>query len=93
MWLSTATTTLVIRTQHAPQFAVSLTSYVLTCDLDYGLDNLISVAQRTNFPWLMSNVLDIETSRPLAEGKLLHIIDKAGVKVVVVTVNALLCSR
>lgn len=48
---------------------------------DYGLDNLIAIAKRTKFPWLMSNVLDIETSRPLAEGKLVHIIEKKGKRV------------
>ena len=48
---------------------------------DYGLDNLIDIAKRTKFPWLMSNVLDIETGRPLGEGKVSHVIEKNGIKV------------
>ena len=49
-------------------------------DFDYGLENLISVTEKTKFPWLISNVLDIETSRPLAEGKIFHILEKYGKK-------------
>ncbi|KAI1285501.1 Trifunctional nucleotide phosphoesterase protein YfkN [Halotydeus destructor] len=47
-------------------------------DFDYGLDNLVSVTKQTNFPWLMSNVQDVLTNRPLAEGKLVHIMEKNG---------------
>lgn len=50
--------------------------------IDYGLDNLVAVTKQTKFPWLMSNVLDIETSRQLAEGKIVHIIEKNGIKVI-----------
>lgn len=49
-------------------------------DFDYGLENLISVTKKTRFPWLMSNVLDVYTGRPLAEGQLYHIINKNGIK-------------
>lgn len=48
---------------------------------DYGLENLVSVTEKTNFPWLISNVLDIETGRPLAEGKIMEVIEKNGKKV------------
>jgi len=47
-------------------------------DFDYGLENLIKVTDETNFPWLISNVLDVETGRPLAEGKILHILENKG---------------
>lgn len=53
-------------------------------DFDYGLENLISVTDKTNFPWLMSNVLDVDTNRPLAEGKTYHIINKNGIKLGIV---------
>lgn len=49
-------------------------------DFDYGLENLLSVTEKTKFPWLMSNVLDVETNRALADGKLYHIIIKKGIK-------------
>lgn len=49
---------------------------------DYGLENLVSITERTNFPWLISNVLDIETGRPLAEGKVMEVIEKNGKKVI-----------
>lgn len=49
-------------------------------DFDYGLENLISVTEKTKFPWLISNVVDIETSRPLAEGKIFHVMEKNGKK-------------
>ena len=49
-------------------------------DFDYGLENLVSVTTKTNFPWLMSNVYDIETGRPLADGRLFHVIYKNGKK-------------
>ena len=34
-------------------------------DFDHGLDVLQKWVERTNFPWLMSNVIDNETGRPL----------------------------
>lgn len=37
----------------------------------------------TNFPWLMSNVVDIEESKPLAGASVYHIIEKAGKKVLI----------
>ena len=38
-------------------------------DLDFGVDELVDFANESNFPWLMSNVFDKHTKRPLAEGK------------------------
>ena len=49
--------------------------------LDFGVDHLVSVAKSTKFPWLMSNVVDKMTSRPLAEGLVKHIITWEGRKV------------
>ena len=37
--------------------------------------------EKTNFPWLMSNVVDNETGRPLAEGKVTHMLDWWGRKI------------
>ncbi|XP_064119235.1 mannosylglucosyl-3-phosphoglycerate phosphatase-like isoform X5 [Macrobrachium nipponense] len=37
-------------------------------DFDFGLERLIDVKSRTQFPWLMSNVVDNETEKPLADG-------------------------
>ncbi|XP_069183301.1 mannosylglucosyl-3-phosphoglycerate phosphatase isoform X2 [Procambarus clarkii] len=50
-------------------------------DFDFGLERLIDVAGRTNFPWLMSNVDDNETGFPLADGILTHIMDWHGWKI------------
>jgi len=50
-------------------------------DFDFGLETLESLAGRTDFPWLMSNVIDNETGRPLAEGKMHHIIERDGRKI------------
>ena len=50
-------------------------------DFDFGLDRLVDMAQRTTFPWLMSNVVDNETGRPLADGKITEIIMWQGWKV------------
>ncbi|XP_018022748.1 mannosylglucosyl-3-phosphoglycerate phosphatase isoform X2 [Hyalella azteca] len=43
-------------------------------DFDFGLERLIDLASDTNFPWLMSNVVDNETGRPLADGCVTHTI-------------------
>lgn len=47
-------------------------------DFDFGLDVLSQYVQETNFPWLMSNVIDNETGRPLGDGKISHAIDWQG---------------
>jgi len=50
-------------------------------DFDFGIDTLMGHVEKTNFPWLMSNVIDNETGRPLADGKVTHIIDWCGRKI------------
>lgn len=42
--------------------------------IDHGLDVLVELIKKTNFPWLMSNVVDNETGRPLGGGKISHYI-------------------
>lgn len=36
---------------------------------------------QTEFPWLMSNVVDNETGRPLGEGRITHVVDWAGKRI------------
>ncbi|XP_030369481.1 uncharacterized protein LOC115620395 isoform X2 [Scaptodrosophila lebanonensis] len=43
-------------------------------DFDHGLDVLVNLIKKTDFPWLMSNVVDNETGRPLGGGKISHFI-------------------
>ncbi|CAB3377336.1 Hypothetical predicted protein [Cloeon dipterum] len=50
-------------------------------EFDFGLDVLLDWAARTNFPWLMSNVIDNETGRPLADGKITHVVQWGGHKI------------
>lgn len=50
-------------------------------DFDFGLDVLQKWVEKTTFPWLMSNVIDNETGRPLGNGKITHIINHGDVKV------------
>ncbi len=37
--------------------------------------------EKTAFPWLISNVIDNETGRPLADGRITHIIEWWGRKI------------
>lgn len=48
---------------------------------DHGLGVLTEHIPKTNFPWLMSNVIDNETGRPLGSGKRTHIIMHEGIKI------------
>ena len=48
---------------------------------DFGIDALTEHVEKTNFPWLISNVIDNETGRPLAEGKITHVLDWWGRKI------------
>eukprot|EP00927_Polykrikos_kofoidii_P072520 TRINITY_DN68624_c0_g1_i1.p1 TRINITY_DN68624_c0_g1~~TRINITY_DN68624_c0_g1_i1.p1 ORF type:complete len:1791 (+),score=282.65 TRINITY_DN68624_c0_g1_i1:195-5567(+) len=50
-------------------------------DFDFGVDNLVEMAGENNFPWLLSNVVDKTTRRPLAEGTISRIMDFHGRKV------------
>jgi 5'-nucleotidase len=45
---------------------------------DFGLEVLSDRVSETKFPWLMSNVIDQETGRPLGDGKITHVIDWNG---------------
>merc|ERR1719500_885115 len=47
-------------------------------DFDFGLETLNDLVSRTSFPWLMSNVVDRETGRQLAEGLRSHVIEWEG---------------
>lgn len=49
-------------------------------EFDYGVDNLIEFVKRTTFPWLLSNVIDKETSNQLGDGQVFHIIERSGFK-------------
>lgn len=49
-------------------------------DFDFGVDNLIDFARRTDFPWLISNVLDNSTNQPLADGKVSFTLERSGKK-------------
>lgn len=50
-------------------------------DFDFGLEILSQYVQQTTCPWLMSNVLDNETGRPLGDGKISHAINWQGQKI------------
>lgn len=50
-------------------------------DFDHGLDVLTGLIKNTTFPWLMSNVIDNETGKPLGNGLIKHIIEHEGFKV------------
>lgn len=48
------------------------------CLLDHGLEVLSQWVAQSNFPWLMSNVVDNETGRPLGEGKITSVVNWNG---------------
>lgn len=50
-------------------------------EFDFGLEVLSKRLSECNFPWLMSNVIDNETGRPLGDGKITHAIDWNGKKI------------
>ena len=49
--------------------------------LDFGVDHLVELAGKMNFPWLMSNVRDKHTGGLLAEGERKIILEWKGKKV------------
>ncbi|CAB4398555.1 unnamed protein product [Rhizophagus irregularis] len=49
-------------------------------DFDYGEPNLKALVGETNFPWLLSNVIDSESGNPVANGKKFHILEKNDLK-------------
>jgi 2',3'-cyclic-nucleotide 2'-phosphodiesterase (5'-nucleotidase family) len=63
----------------------------LIVDTDFGVDELVDFANESNFPWLMSNVFDKHTKRPLAEGRVSLILEWNGHKVMVKTTVVLFC--
>lgn len=50
-------------------------------EFDFGIDNLAAFVKQTKFPWLMSNVIDKETNRPLGDGELFHIIERNSIRI------------
>ncbi|KAG1650224.1 Trifunctional nucleotide phosphoesterase protein YfkN [Nymphon striatum] len=50
-------------------------------DFDFGVNNLIDVVNQTSFPWLLSNVIDNDTHKPLANGKLFHVLEWSNKKI------------
>ncbi|ORY02418.1 Metallo-dependent phosphatase [Basidiobolus meristosporus CBS 931.73] len=49
-------------------------------DFDFGVPNLIKLASQCTFPWLISNVYDTDTGRPIADGKEYLIKEHNGLK-------------
>lgn len=49
--------------------------------IDHGLDVTTKLISETIFPWLMSNVIDNETGRPLGSGRNTHVITHNDIKV------------
>ncbi|XP_035221004.1 trifunctional nucleotide phosphoesterase protein YfkN-like isoform X2 [Stegodyphus dumicola] len=47
-------------------------------DFDFGVDILMDFASQTNFPWLISNVVDNETGKPLANGLITFVLENKG---------------
>lgn len=50
-------------------------------EFEFGVNHLYEFTQATHFPWLLSNVKDIRTMRPLADGKQHHIIERKDKKI------------
>lgn len=49
--------------------------------LDFGLDVLIDHIENSNFPWLISNVFDADTKKPLGNVQDRCILEKDGFKI------------
>ncbi|KAG0415675.1 hypothetical protein HPB47_007158 [Ixodes persulcatus] len=54
---------------------------VLAPSFNFGVDNLTEFAKQTKFPWLMSNVVDNETGKLLADGEEFQILERSGKKI------------
>lgn len=50
-------------------------------DFDHGLEVLSDWVAKCQFPWLMSNVVDNETGRPLGDGRITHVLHWCGHRV------------
>ncbi|KAB7496843.1 Trifunctional nucleotide phosphoesterase protein YfkN [Armadillidium nasatum] len=69
----------------APRFKTAVKSFankdplilfsgdILAPSINFGLERLVEVKEQTKFPWLMSNVVDNETDKPLADGHVFKI--------------------
>jgi len=53
-------------------------------DFDFGVETLVKHASQCNFPWLLSNVYNGATNRPLANGAQYHVTRLGSVKVGVI---------
>lgn len=60
--------------------------YYIKMFADFGLEILSERVAETNFPWLMSNVIDNETGRPLGDGKITHVLDWNGKRIGLVSI-------
>jgi len=49
-------------------------------DFDYGLDVFTERREKSDFPWIISNVIDNESGQPLGGGKVYHTMDWEGRK-------------
>ena len=50
-------------------------------DFDHGLEHLEKLAKDTEMPWLLSNVYDVKTKKPLAGGIVERVIEWQGMKI------------
>lgn len=50
-------------------------------DFDYGLDNFLALSAQCSFPWIMSNVMEKDSGRPLGGAKQTLLLEWQGVKV------------
>jgi len=50
-------------------------------DFDHGLEVVTEHIANSSFPWLMSNVIDNETGRPLGSGRRTHVMMHNGIKI------------
>lgn len=57
---------------------------------DHGIPKLIELTSKTNCPWIMSNLLDNVTHKPVANALEYHILIHKGVKVTQINVNNLI---
>ena len=54
------------------------------------MEPLNDLVKGTNFPWLMSNVIDKETNRPLGEGRKSYVIERGGCRMGLVGVEEMI---
>lgn len=50
-------------------------------DFDYGIETLLEVHDETDFPWLISNVVDADTGQPLANGLTKYKLEWNGIQI------------